>query len=168
MSLSPGGPPEGTRSIPQSKTPTLLNADANGSDDNDPQPLEAPKFPPSHRRASSVDVNFFDPEGVDELERSLRRQSRSVHDLSLDTASTHTVSTIGIKDGKPFDLSKTLRKIVQKYASSLSHMPVSVLTVLAGGRRMTSNPGSSGWFSKIFVSWASVYQHRTQTRWVHC
>ncbi|KAF7763700.1 hypothetical protein Agabi119p4_8237 [Agaricus bisporus var. burnettii] len=107
MSLSPGDAPEGTQSISQSKTPTLL-------DDEESQPLEAPKFSPRRRRASIVDVGFFDPEGVDELEQSLRRQSRSARELTLDTASTDTVSTIGIKDGKPFDLERTLRKILHK------------------------------------------------------
>jgi ATP-binding cassette subfamily G (WHITE) protein 2 (SNQ2) len=68
-------------------------------------------------------VGFFDPEGVDVLEMFLMRQSHSVHELSLDTASAHTVSTIEIIDGKPFDLARTLRKIVQKYAHSLNRMP---------------------------------------------
>lgn len=80
----------------------------------------------SSSRSSRVDIGFFDPEGVEQLRRTLSRQSetqsphiahagpsgrgegQSIHSGSTD----ETLS--GSNDG-PFDFEKTLRNLIKKY-----------------------------------------------------
>ena len=104
----------------------LLNAD--------PQMVSRYNAPPSPsrpsrlarpRRGSSisrVELNFFDPEGVKELERTLTHQSNSnksnksnKSNRGLDSRqSVASDTTLATKEGEPFDLAKTLRKVIQK------------------------------------------------------
>ncbi|RDX52640.1 pleiotropic drug resistance ABC transporter [Lentinus brumalis] len=73
----------------------------------------------SSSRSSRVDIGFFDPEGVEQLRRTLSRQSethgrgegQSVHSGSTD----ETLS--GSNDG-PFDFEKTLRNLIKKLDES--------------------------------------------------
>ncbi|KAF9449781.1 pleiotropic drug resistance ABC transporter [Macrolepiota fuliginosa MF-IS2] len=112
--------PPNTLSRPTSQ-PTLLNIDVGQSAEiPNERHVPPPLSPSSHhtrpRRGSSVshvDVAFFDPEGVQELTRSLTRRSTK-EPKNQDIESLSTDSTIAPKDGEPFDLAKTLRRIVQK------------------------------------------------------
>jgi hypothetical protein len=85
-------------------------------------PLSSPIVPSSSRNqiehrssfASHVDVGFFDPEGVRNLNRTLSRIS-----TSRDAQSDPTVlDDILISEG-PFDLEKTLRAIMKRPVPTL-------------------------------------------------
>lgn len=74
------------------------------------------------RRGSSVsrvELSFFDPEGIRELERTLTLQSNSnKSNRGLDPLqSVASDTTLATKEGEPFDLAKTLRKVIQKSVS---------------------------------------------------
>lgn len=100
--------------------PTLLNADIHQSEEYLHKHSEYPSSPSSRpRRGSSVshvDVAFFDPQGVQELRRTLTQQSiqENKNRPPGSRGSLSTDLTLTPKDGEPFDLAKTLRKIVQK------------------------------------------------------
>lgn len=68
------------------------------------------KRPPSSAR--SVSVDFFDPEGVEELRREMSRASEALgsqtEEASVSEDSDHT-----LQDGR-FDLEKTLRHLTQQ------------------------------------------------------
>lgn len=76
--------------------------------------------PPFHTRRSSlrVDDDFFDPEGVRQLQRRLSRSlNRSEAPSALPSivvpqTSEETDSTLSIE---PFDLKKTLERLVSRY-----------------------------------------------------
>lgn len=112
------GTQSNNQSRPTSAQPTLRNVEDTQEEDSQPHREPSSPKPTSHRTrprressVSHVDVSFFDPEGVQELRRTLTR--RSVQE-SLGNVSTD--STLAPKDGEPFDLAKTLRRIVQKCA----------------------------------------------------
>jgi len=74
------------------------------------------------RRGSSisrVELGFFDPEGIKQLERTLTlRSNSSKSNRGLDPIeSVASDTTLAIKEGEPFDLAKTLRKVIQKSVS---------------------------------------------------
>ena len=108
--------------------PALPNADPNQqmvSRYNAPPSPSRPSRLARPRRGSSisrVELNFFDPEGVKELERTLTHQSNSnksnKSNRGLDSRqSVASDTTLATKEGEPFDLAKTLRKVIQKLVS---------------------------------------------------
>ncbi|TFK38290.1 pleiotropic drug resistance ABC transporter, partial [Crucibulum laeve] len=88
---------------------------------------EHPTHPPDARRNSSisrVDIDYFDPAGVNELRRTLTRQSTKSHHRDgrpvsrpLSSASS-SESTLAV-DEESFDFQKSLRKIVRKREEAL-------------------------------------------------
>jgi ATP-binding cassette subfamily G (WHITE) protein 2 (SNQ2) len=86
-------------------------------EESDVHPISHPPSPviPRHRarRASSVDIGHFDPEGVEELRRTLSRLSANRQN---DDANKSEI-TLPVGDG-PFNFEKCLRDVVKKYASS--------------------------------------------------
>ncbi len=80
------------------------------------QPPSRPDGPSSSSSVSHVDVSFFDPEGVQELKRTLSAQpvkeSKGFDPESQ--ISTRTDSTLALKQGEPFDFAKTLRRTLQR------------------------------------------------------
>ena len=111
--------------------PALLNVDPNQqvvSRYNAPPSPSRPSRPARPRRGSSisrVELSFVDPEGVKELERTLTHQSNSnksnksnKSNRGLDSRqSVASDTTLATKEGEPFDLAKTLRKVIQKLVS---------------------------------------------------
>lgn len=79
----------------------------------------------SHR-ASKVDCDFFDPEGVQELERKVSRDERPDEDededvqpdprrVSIASSDSGTVvGSLSIHDPSSFDLEKTIRDILKR------------------------------------------------------
>ena len=84
--------------------------------------------------SSHVDIGFLDPEGVEQLRRTLSRQSENQSHSALhaeqskagERQSTHSGSTdvtlAGPNDG-PFDFEKTLRNVIKKCV--FLHRPIS-------------------------------------------
>ncbi len=91
------------------------------------QPLSQPPsrsdVPSSSSSVSHVDVSYFDPEGVQELKRTLSAQSgKAYKTLGMESqVSTGTDSTIALKQGEPFDFAGALRSTLQRYVVSSSH-----------------------------------------------
>lgn len=78
------------------------------------QPFAGDKVRRRARRGSSVshvDVDFFDPAGVKELQRTLTRMS--ANNDQQRTSSTNSDTTLLPGDG-PFDFEKTLRVLLKK------------------------------------------------------
>ncbi len=75
---------------------------------------------------SRVDIDFFDREGVQQLQRTLTRQHEEEKDQRRRSTSSSD-RTLGSKSDEPFDFAKTLRSIVRQYVVS-SFLVGSVLT----------------------------------------
>jgi hypothetical protein len=114
---------------------------------------------PHQRRASNVsrvDIDFFDPAGVRELQRNLTHISTEGEDFDLNRKASSPGDsdiTLMIGDG-PLDFEKTLRDLVKKCA--LFHIQFHVLLTRSpqDKARLMSRRGSSGYSSKIFTSLA--------------
>ncbi|KXN88770.1 Brefeldin A resistance protein [Leucoagaricus sp. SymC.cos] len=112
--------------------PTLLNEDPTQTAEL-PQYEPPTQFPVSHhtrpRRGSSVsrvDVGFFDPEGVEELRRTLTQESISEKKGSRNFSTSD--ATLAVKEGELFDLAKALRKIVQRQEElQISHRELGIV-----------------------------------------
>lgn len=92
--------------------PSVAGAYASAAYQNSQQ--SSPKISRKRRpsEARSVNVDFFDPEGVKELRREISHASDgqlSAHAENSESESDHTT----LQDGR-FDLEKTLREIMQK------------------------------------------------------
>ncbi len=71
----------------------------------------------SSSSTSHVDVAYFDPEGVQELKRTLSAQSAKAYKTKdLESQVSTTDSTIAAKQGELFDFAEALRKMLQRYA----------------------------------------------------
>lgn len=94
--------------------PTLLNVDLQADFQPHHDSMPASNHTSSQRRSSisNVEVAFFNPEG----DRESRRPSTQHSEQEESTGNVSTDSTLAPKDGEPFDLAKTLRKVVQMYA----------------------------------------------------
>lgn len=103
--------------------PTLFNGDIPATQDaphlqhQEHSPFSTSPTPGRRRGNSSVsrvDVDFFDPAGVQELRRTLTQQ----HDEEKakgHRSSTSSDRTLDVKtEDEPFDFAKTLREIVRK------------------------------------------------------
>lgn len=134
-----GETPSGTVSRSASH-PTLLNIDTTTNSSrtqpegelhhhHDHSRPESPSRPRRNSNVSHVDINFFDPNGVRELERTLSRkdeQEKIVRARTRDREPLHdpekgrlsvqsSDSTLNVCD-EPFDFQKTLLRVVRKYA----------------------------------------------------
>lgn len=78
-----------------------------------------PDDPSSSTSVSHVDMSFFDPEGVQELRRTLSAQSaKGIKNIDQSQVSTRTDSTLASQEGEPFDFAKALRRTLQRYTNS--------------------------------------------------
>lgn len=114
--------------------PTLQDVDL----DHLPEPTQyerPPHSPPPPqarpRRGSSVsrvDITFFDPEGVQELRRTLTQQSNAKNGSPGSQESVTSDATLAAKEGGSFDLAKALRRIVQKQEEhQISHRELGIV-----------------------------------------
>ncbi|KAJ7170941.1 pleiotropic drug resistance ABC transporter [Mycena crocata] len=83
-----------------------------------PSSFGPPRNPPNRRRSTSIDVDFFDPAGVQGLQRTVTQMSeRSVTSRRFQQApkpkSIDSDATLNPNDG-PFDLEKTLKFVRRK------------------------------------------------------
>jgi ATP-binding cassette subfamily G (WHITE) protein 2 (SNQ2) len=120
-----------TAAIPTLPGPTAAANQANVTfhnlrhhEESDVHPISSPPSPiiprQRTRRSSSVsrvDIGHFDPQGVDELRRTLSRISanRQGDDANKSVISRSDI-TLAVGDG-PFNFEKCLRDVVKKYAS---------------------------------------------------
>jgi len=148
--------------------PTLLNIDttANSSltqpagelhhdHDNHPHP-GSPSRTKRYANVSHVDIGFFDPNGVGELQRTLSRkdeQEKFDHTRTREReplqdpekgrlSSQCSDATLNDSDG-PFDFHKTLLRIIRKYAiifHSLWFFKINTLLSFIGEKNTISNP----------------------------
>lgn len=97
----------------------------------------ASKSNPNH---STVNLDFFDPAGAQELRRTLSRKSKEGHDPS---SSDLTLNGLELGDG-PFDLERFLRNLINK---CVPRCILSLLVLndffLSGGIRPTTSRGVS-------------------------
>jgi len=114
--------PSGTVSRSASN-PTLYNIDTTAVAHEDVHkhqpPPSATATSPARRRNSSVshvDLEFFDPSGVQELRRTMTqdKQKQEEEDRRSSESSDATIN-VGDRDG-PFDFEKTLKQIIRKSA----------------------------------------------------
>ncbi|KAF8957821.1 pleiotropic drug resistance ABC transporter [Flammula alnicola] len=81
-----------------------------------PHASESPEFL-QHRRNSSVshvEVDFFDPAGVHELQRTVTHQNEEEKPELEPRSSESSAATLHVKEDEPFDLEKTLRRVIEK------------------------------------------------------
>jgi ATP-binding cassette, subfamily G (WHITE), member 2, SNQ2 len=102
---------DNTAAIPTLPGPTVAT-------DSHVDPISSP---PSQRQrarpgSSTVDIGHFDPQGVDELRRSLSRASNRQDDYTGKTTISRSDLTLAVED-EPFDFEKYLRDAVKKCAS---------------------------------------------------
>ena len=83
---------------------------------NDPTDPTDPAAGQSTPTRPTVDLDFFDPAGMQELQRTLTNQSQAAKDPSH---SDLTLNGLEIGDG-PFDLEKFLRKVMKQYVPHLT------------------------------------------------
>lgn len=100
--------------------PALLDADLNTSPVTryiTPSPRAV--RPRRGSSVSRVELGFFDREGIKQLERTLTHQSNSnkSNGGSDRLQSIASDTTLATKEGEPFDLAKTLRRVIQKSVS---------------------------------------------------
>ncbi|KAJ3498887.1 hypothetical protein NLJ89_g10164 [Agrocybe chaxingu] len=69
----------------------------------------------SNSLVSHVDVEFFDPAGVQELRRTMSMQRQEEYHEMQEIASVVTEATLHISDDGAFDFEKTLRHVLRKY-----------------------------------------------------
>lgn len=109
----------------QASDPTLNNEKRHYENDHPP-----PRSPPPHHisrrmsRASRVSVDFFDPEGMAQLQRTLTGQDGKIPQVTRQESvssfgSDHTLTV----DPDHFDLEKTIRQIIRRYAVSFLFIP---------------------------------------------
>jgi ATP-binding cassette, subfamily G (WHITE), member 2, SNQ2 len=94
---------------------------------HEPRSSPPPVYRDPHRAraqssASRVGIDYFDPTGVQDLRRTLRRMSTSntrgeVSQKPVSVHSPASETTLSVEDS-PFDLEKTLRSIVKKWGFS--------------------------------------------------
>jgi ATP-binding cassette subfamily G (WHITE) protein 2 (SNQ2) len=97
-----------------------------GSEGSSPRPANNPQTPTA---VSRVDVDFFDPAGLEELRRVLTEQpkndlltERSISDVLPDSnekgdllsASSSDITLAGLKVDEGLDLEKTVRLLIRK------------------------------------------------------
>ena len=130
--------PSGTVSRSASH-PTLFNIDITNSSQTQPEgelqhhhDYPHPGSPSRARRNSNVshvDINFFDPDGVGELQRTLSRKDEQeklvrtrtrhrepLHDQEKGRLSVESSDSTLNDHDEPFDFQKTLIRVVRKYA----------------------------------------------------
>jgi ATP-binding cassette subfamily G (WHITE) protein 2 (SNQ2) len=89
-----------------------------GHPDHSPPPPVTPKLGNTRARSGSsvsrVDVEFFDPEGVQALRRTMTKEANDRDRPSVASSSSdHTLTD------EPFDFEKTVRHFVRRYVSNL-------------------------------------------------
>jgi len=104
-----------------SRVPSLPNIDApqheqrQGS--SEPPPSSSPrtefKRPRRGSSVSRVDVDFFDPAGVQQLRRTMTQQREGEDKLS-EKRSSKSSETLQADDDQPFDFERALRRIIRK------------------------------------------------------
>ena len=114
---------EDERDAPQPPSSPVAEGHAHHSSPRPSSPPVArrPARQRAHSNASHVSIDYFDPQGVDELRRTMSRLStntardraiaESGSGKQLSDASSEV--TIAVGDG-PFDFEKTLRAVVKK------------------------------------------------------
>ena len=70
----------------------------------------------SHPNHSTVNLDFFDPSGTQELKRALSRKSQHGQESSC---SDKTLNDLEVGDG-PFDLERFLRNLMNKYVMTIT------------------------------------------------
>lgn len=99
-------------------TPTIIGHQEPSSFNNNNTSVQ-PVMPGPNLNESPgrVDLGFFDPEGVQELRRTMTQKSRNVppeeHSRPSFASSAITLSGLAVGDG-PFDFEKTLRHVIRK------------------------------------------------------
>lgn len=100
--------------------PTLFNLDTPFSQHaEEPDYLRPPPVTPklgglrarSGSSVSRVDVEFFDPEGVEALRRTMTKETKDLGRLSAAPSSTALAD-------EPFDFEQTIRNVVRRYVSN--------------------------------------------------
>lgn len=124
--------PRGDSPPPTSRAANTDNADFIGTH-NSPQISPALPCLRSNRArhgstASHISVDYFDPDGVQELRRTLTRMTTEGPEIVDETQEPPATSFVGLKGSEasestlapqvegPFDFANTLRDIVEKYA----------------------------------------------------
>lgn len=113
----------------QASDPTLNNVSTIHPESHPHQHHSSPHPPPSHphgrtRRLSSashVSMDFFDPEGVNELKRTLTRDRKSLkgeRSKDIEQGSIQSDDTLPVQSEGTFDLEKTIRSIIRRYVLS--------------------------------------------------
>lgn len=95
-----------------------VHGNHHGHPDHSPPPLVTPKLGYMRTRSGSsvsrVNVEFFDPEGVQALRRTMTKETMDRGGPSAVPSSTdHTLTH------EPFDFEKTVRHIVRRYVSNV-------------------------------------------------
>jgi hypothetical protein len=143
------------REVPRDDTPPNVSTAAPAGSNSDNLPQASPDIsgnalgvrPNRRRRASSashVSVDFFDPDGVQDLRRTLNRMPTSEVPVTIEeglseqpvTVQSPRLSSVGFQDSEAsedtlaaqdasFDFGKTIREVVEKsvfFSSFFSHM----------------------------------------------
>lgn len=117
--------PSGTVSRIPSQ-PTLFGGETHEEHHGELPPATAHSDYPRLRRNSSVsrvDVDFFDPAGVQDLRRTMSQQlGDSDEQVEGRPSSISTDRTLRVREDEPFDLEKMLRRAIRKYALLLLFM----------------------------------------------
>lgn len=126
-------------------------------------PSQRPKNRRKNSGASHVDVDFFDPSGVRQLNRTLSRMSSNQGDVeSASTYSDATLTTSG-----PFDFERTIRVVMKKCVPFLSTHKKEANN-LSDATRLTLNSDTSGFSSRICASSDWGLPRRTSLLWGQC
>ncbi|KAG6814964.1 hypothetical protein H0H93_011487, partial [Arthromyces matolae] len=121
------------------------------SPQNSPNPDSAPaksKCSPKQRRGSScshMDVDFFDPEGVRRLHRTISRMSAGITETPEVTESMTSEETLAATG--PFDLEKTLKMVVKR--KDAAQIQSRELGVMFENLRVTGLGSSAAYFPTV-------------------
>lgn len=92
--------------------------------------------PRGNSSVSHVDLEFFDPSGVQALRRTMTQENVDHSRSSSDSSE----ATLNIKDDQPFDFEKTLRHVIRKCAFCYRlFRTFSLINSMAGAEKLISN-----------------------------
>lgn len=157
---------DGPSSAPISRVPSLPTITQDHQGDEYPPSRPNITKPRSGSVVSRVNVEFFDPAGVQDLRRTLTH--KSIQEKPSFSSSVATLTGLTGGDGA-FDFEKTLRHVIRKYSGS-PHMdinPYSLFKKIIGVTRPRSSPDRSVYCSTTFASSALGHPHPTNPRLAH-